>query len=123
LRIVNVSSGAAVNAFAGLAAYGSSKAGLRMAGAVLAAEFDAPPDPNAARDAAILSYEPGTVDTPMQAATRAVPHDEFPWGQMFHRFHTEGLLVEPSKPAAEIADFLDSDPPKRFTERRFGRRD
>lgn len=124
VRVVNVSTGAAVNAFPGLAAYGASKAALRMAGAVLAAEFDAPPDRDAGnRDAAILSYEPGTVDTPMQAATRAVPPDEFPWGQIFQRFHAEGLLVEPSKPAAEIADFLESDPPKRFTERRFGRRE
>jgi hypothetical protein len=70
---------------------------------------------------AILSYEPGTVDTPMQTATRAVPLAEFPWGQIFHRFHAEGLLVAAARPAAAIADFLESDPARRFTERRFGR--
>src|SRR5215208_71444 len=39
LRIVNVSSGAAVSAFPGLAAYSSSKAALRTAGMVIAAEW------------------------------------------------------------------------------------
>jgi NAD(P)-dependent dehydrogenase (short-subunit alcohol dehydrogenase family) len=43
LRIVNVSSGAAVRAFPGLGAYGATKAALRMAGMILAAELDSPP--------------------------------------------------------------------------------
>jgi hypothetical protein len=57
----------------------------------------------------------------MQTATRAVPHAEFPWAQMFHRFHAEGLLVAAAGPAAEIVEFLESDPATPFTERRFGR--
>src|SRR6476660_2984809 len=42
LRIVNVSSGAAVQAFPGLSDYCASKAALRMAGMVGAAELDSP---------------------------------------------------------------------------------
>ncbi len=40
LRIVNVSSGAAVEALPGLGAYGATKAALRMAGMVLGTELD-----------------------------------------------------------------------------------
>jgi benzil reductase ((S)-benzoin forming) len=123
VRIVNVSTGAAVNAFPGLSAYASSKAGLRMAGMVLAAEVASgerrTPTP---ADVAILSYEPGTVDTAMQEATRAVPHEVYPWVGMFRRFAAEGLLVAPELPAAEVADFLEADGLATFTERRFGRR-
>jgi benzil reductase ((S)-benzoin forming) len=124
LRIVNVSTGAAVHGFPGLSAYGSSKAALRMAGMVLAAEAEAGDRAGApSRDLAILSYEPGTVDTPMQEATRAVPKTTFPWVDLFHRFKTDGLLVPPAGPAAEIADFLEGSGHGRFTERRYGRRD
>ena len=124
VRIVNVSSGAGVNAFPGLSAYASSKAGLRMAGMVLAAEVAsrerATPAP---ADIAILSYEPGTVDTAMQQATRAVPREVYPWVGTFHRFAAEGLLIPPARPAEEIADFLEADGHATFTERRFGRRE
>ncbi len=121
LRIVNVSSGAGVRAFPGLTAYASTKAALRMAGMVLAAELDSPlrrtPAPH---DAAILSYEPGTVDTEMQTESRNTPGDRFPWVQTFKDFKAKGMLVTPDKPAAEIAAFLDGDVQQRFTERRFG---
>ena len=119
LRIVNVSTGAAVSAFPGLAAYGSSKAALRMAGQVLAAELDSADRPaGAPTDVAILSYQPGTVDTPMQAAARSTDPAEFPWGQLFRDFHARGMLVDPAVPAREIVDFLESGPQPRLTERR-----
>lgn len=121
LRIVNVSTGAAVTAFPGLAAYGSGKAALRMAGQVFAAELDSPvrPPPGAA-NTAILSYQPGIVDTPMQTAARSTDPAEFPWSQMFRDFHARGLLVDPSVPAAEIVAFLETDVAPRFSERRLG---
>lgn len=69
LRIVNVSSGAAVGPFPGLSDYCASKAALRMSGMVAAAELDSPLRPAPARpDTAILSYEPGTVDTAIARA-------------------------------------------------------
>ena len=121
LRIVNVSTGAAVTAFPGLAAYGSSKAALRMAGQVFAAELDSPvrqaPGP---ADTAILSYQPGTVDTRMQTAARSIDPAQFPWSQIFHDFHARGLLVHPSAPATEIVAFLESDSAPRLSERRLG---
>jgi hypothetical protein len=121
LRIVNVSSGAAVRGFAGLGAYGASKAALRMAGLVLAAEMETAPA-GAQREGrvSILSYEPGTVDTPMQAHARAQTHFTLPSVELFVRFNADGRLVPPSAPAAEIADFLESDGREPFAERRFG---
>ena len=122
LRIVNVSSGAAVRAFPGLADYCGSKAALRMSTMTLAAELDSDrrtmPAP---RDTAILSYEPGTVDTAMQEAARSRPLAQFPWGGLFRDFHAKGALVPPSVPAREIVEFVESEAVARFTERRLGR--
>jgi NAD(P)-dependent dehydrogenase (short-subunit alcohol dehydrogenase family) len=111
LRVVNVSSGAAGRAVPGLAAYCSSKAALRMAGMTAAAEVD---------DIALLSYEPGVVDTEMQLATRSRSPEEFPWVQMFRQYHAEGRLVAPQLPAADIVEFLESRQAERFVERRRG---
>jgi NAD(P)-dependent dehydrogenase (short-subunit alcohol dehydrogenase family) len=122
LRIVNVSSGAAVRAFPGLADYCGSKAALRMTGMVTAAEWDSPlrTAPTHA-NAAILSYEPGTVDTDMQAAARSRPLAEYPWGGLFRDFAARGALIPPAVPASEIVEFLETDGHARFTERRLAR--
>jgi benzil reductase ((S)-benzoin forming) len=119
LRIVNVSSGAAAAGFPGLAAYGSSKAALRLAGMSLAREWDATPAGSTARrNAAILSYEPGVVDTDMQRYARSRSPDEFPWVQMFLDFAARGVAVPPDRPAADIVAFLESSAPPPFTEQR-----
>ncbi len=121
IRIVNVSSGAASKAFPGLGAYASTKAAMRMAGMVLACELDSPDRPGGPHpDATILSYEPGVVDTAMQAAIRASSVETLPVVQMFKRLAAEGLLVPPERPAKEIADYLDHDKHLRFAERRLG---
>jgi benzil reductase ((S)-benzoin forming) len=119
LRIVNVSSGAAVRALPGLGAYGSSKAALRMAGMVLASELDAGGPEGLRPDAGILSYEPGVVDTGMQRAARESPVERLPIVDAFVRFAAEGRLAPPSAPAREIADYLDGDGLPRFSERRY----
>jgi benzil reductase ((S)-benzoin forming) len=99
LRIVNVSSGAAV----------------------LAAEIEANADRTQREGrVSILSYEPGTVDTPMQAHARAQTQSTLPSVELFVRFNADGRLMPPSAPAAEIADFLESDSREPFAERRFG---
>jgi len=121
IRIVNVSSGAALKAFPGLGTYGSSKAALRMAGMVLACELGSPDRPGGPHpNATILSYEPGVVDTAMQAAVRASSVELVPNVQMFRRLAAEGLLAPPESPAKDIADYLDRDNHPRFAERRFG---
>jgi benzil reductase ((S)-benzoin forming) len=125
LRIVNVSSGAGTTGFPGLAAYGASKAALRLAGMSLAREWDGAVGPPGAAlemrrpDAAILSYEPGVVDTDMQTYARSRPPDEFPWVGIFEDFLARGLAVSPMRPALEIVDFLASTAAPPFTEQRF----
>jgi len=122
LRIVNVSSGAAVRAFPGLADYCGSKAALRMTAMVTAAELDSElrrtPAPH---DTAILSYEPGTVDTDMQSAARSRPLSAYPWGGLFRDFAARGALAHPTAPALEIVEFLETDGHPRFSERRLDR--
>jgi benzil reductase ((S)-benzoin forming) len=119
LRIVNVSTAAAVRGFAGLGAYGSGKAGLRMAGMVLAAELEEARGRGQPLDVAILSYEPGTVDTPMQRSARSSSRETLPSVDMFVRIAAERRLVAPEGPAREIVEFLESQPEASFSEKRY----
>jgi len=117
LRIVNVSSAAAVQAYPGLADYSGSKAALRISGMVLGAELaldvrsPAPP-----RDVSILSYEPGAVDTAMQALARSRPLEVFPLAEQFRA--AAPRLVPPELPAEEIAAYLEADGQPLYAERR-----
>lgn len=121
IRIVNLSSGAAVRAAPGLAAYCSSKAALRMAGMVFGAELDSPLRPaDSPADLSIVSYSPGVVDTEMQLASRSMQAEEFPWGGMFRDFAAQGLLAAPDLPAAEVVALLETDAGERFAERKRG---
>lgn len=121
VRIVNLSSGAGKSPYPGLAAYGSTKAALRLASMVFAAELASGAQPNEVRrDVTILSYGPGPVDTPMQAAARAAPVETFPLHEVFVRWAAEGQLMSPAGPAAEIATYLEADGYPGFAECRSG---
>ncbi len=120
LRIVNVSSGAAVRAFPGLGDYCASKAALRMAGMALAAELESDQRPGGRRaDAAVFSYEPGVVDTPMQTASRSHSAEDFPWVQPFKDFAAQGMLAQPEAVIGEMVEFIEGDVHETFVERRF----
>lgn len=119
LRIVNVSSGAASSPYPGWSAYCMGKAALDMASAVVGLELEEVPR-LAGRDASVVSYAPGVVDTAMQAEIRAADPASFPRRARFVELHMRGELVAPSRPAAEIADLLDADGLPRFSRRRFG---
>ena len=120
VRIVNVSSGVAVAAYPGTGGYGNTKAALRNVGMNLAAELDADaPAGSAARDATVLSYEPGAVDTPMQTAVRESTVEVLPIVGFFQDLAAQGQLLDPALPAAEIADYLEADGHPRWMERRY----
>jgi NAD(P)-dependent dehydrogenase (short-subunit alcohol dehydrogenase family) len=121
LRVVNVSSGAAAHPYAGWSAYCSTKAALRMVGLVAAAEADEFDRGSAAvADVSVVSYEPGVVDTSMQASVRSLGRDAFPKVQRFLDLHAGGALRPPSEPAEEIARLLERDDLPRFSETRLG---
>lgn len=119
VRIVNVSSGAGVEAFPGLGAYGATKAALRHAGMVLGAELDMRAAGGAPRDATVWSYEPGVVETPMQTAVRSATAVSVPIVQVFHDLAAQGQLRSADQPAAEIVSYLETDGHPRFSEQRF----
>lgn len=119
VRIVNVSSAAAVQPIPGLSAYCSSKAALRMAGMVFAQELESS-RASTGRDVAILSYEPGVVDTEMQVEARSYSEREFPWVGLFKGFKDGGMLVPADAPAAGIVAFAASRGGPGFQERRLG---
>lgn len=117
LRIVDISSGAATQARAGRAAYSSTKAALRLGGMALAAEAQAGVG-GTARDLAVVSYQPGMVDTAMQAENRAASPEELPDAVLFRALQASGALVPPERPALEIAGLLDRDDLPPFSDRR-----
>ena len=119
IRIVNVSSGAGVEPFPGLGAYGSTKAALRLAGMVLAAELDLRAAGGAPRDATVWSYEPGVVATPMQDAVRSATTKTVPIVQVFKDLAAQGQLRPADVPATEIVSYLETDDHPRFSEQRF----
>lgn len=121
LRAVDVSSGAARRPYAGWSAYCATKAALRMAGEVVGEEARAyAPGSALPVDLSLVSYEPGVVDTEMQEAVRGAVAEAFPQVGRFLELHANGSLHHPSKPAAEIADLLESDGLPPFSERRLG---
>jgi len=120
LRVVNVSSGAARAPFPGMGIYCASKSALLMTGRVLAEECSRPTVSGALSDVAVLSYEPGIVDTPMQAAARTASPEVLPAVGLFRRFAAEGLLVPPAEPAREIVEFCESEGHPPFSEGRYG---
>ncbi|OWJ68080.1 SDR family NAD(P)-dependent oxidoreductase [Inquilinus limosus] len=97
--VLNISSDAAVNAYAGWGAYGASKAGLRHLTAIWAEEARA-------ESVRFLSIDPGDMDTPLHAL--AVPDAD------------PSTLKMPELSASEIVQAVLAALPKRAAEQRVG---
>jgi benzil reductase ((S)-benzoin forming) len=94
-----------------------------MAGEVVGAEArEFAPGTALPADLSLVSYEPGVVDSEMQQAVRGAIAEAFPQVKRFLDLHATGQLHPPSRPAAEIADLLESDGLPPFSERRLGGR-
>lgn len=96
-RIIAVSSGAALHAYPGWAAYCASKAGLDQV-------MDA-----AAQEAGVSgsgtffrAIAPGVVDTPMQEVIRSRGPEQFPMVQRFRDLYSTGGLSSPAQAAAKV---------------------
>ncbi|WP_343717718.1 SDR family oxidoreductase [Inquilinus sp.] len=97
--VLNISSDAAVNAYAGWGAYGASKAGLRHLTAIWAEEAQA-------EGVRFLSIDPGDMDTPLHAL--AVPDAD------------PSTLKMPELSASEIVQAVLAALPQRAAEQRVG---
>ena len=98
-RIINVSSGAAQTAIAGMMVYGMSKAALEMLTRAIVAECSAP-------RFRCISLRPGIFETGMQAYARSRDPAEFPSVALFRGFKENGLLKDPAEVAAGIVEKL-----------------
>ncbi|MDT8307102.1 MAG: SDR family NAD(P)-dependent oxidoreductase [Anaerolineae bacterium] len=95
-RVVNVSSGAAVNPVPGWSAYSTAKAAINMLTRALAEE---------APEVTALAFRPGVVDTAMQAAIREEGNEGMPAErhERFVRLHEQGELLPPEQPGRSLA--------------------
>ncbi|KAL7467907.1 hypothetical protein ACHAXS_008131 [Conticribra weissflogii] len=91
-RILNVSSGAALNAYEGWGPYCVTKAGLNMMYRCFSVEL-------LHHDILVGSVRPGVVDTDMQVQIREYEGDQFPAQQKFVDLHKGGQLESPDKVA------------------------
>ncbi|HSV77491.1 MAG TPA: (S)-benzoin forming benzil reductase [Bacteroidales bacterium] len=100
-RILNISSGAAVNPYAGWSAYCSSKAGLNVFSSCVAQEQQ-----NQQFPVEIMSVAPGIIDTRMQEVIRATTKEQFALRQKFVDFKESGQLEAPKMTGKKIAELL-----------------
>lgn len=97
--IVNVSSGVARYPKETWAAYCAGKAGLESLSTITAAE-------NEGEKLTVINYEPGIIDTEMQALIRTVPPENFPDWERFHDFKNNGDLKNPDEVAEHLMGFM-----------------
>lgn len=90
-RVINVSTGAALDPIVGAAAYSVAKAALNQFTRALAGEE---------RDITAIAFRPGVVDTEMQALIRRTGEEGMPPEvyESFVRYHREGDLLPPETP-------------------------
>lgn len=95
-RILNISSGLAVNPMVGSSAYCTSKAGLDMFTRVLALEIEG-------SGVTANAFYPGMVDTDMQVDIRSVDTSESKLDlSRFHERYEQGALISPADTARQI---------------------
>lgn len=95
-RVINVSSGAAVNAVPGWSIYCAAKAALNHFTRVLAEE-----EP----EVTAVAFRPGVVNTEMQAIIRRQGVGQMPASAhaRFLQYHAQGKLLPPERPARALA--------------------
>lgn len=96
-KIINISSGAAINPYESWSMYCASKAGLDMMTKVLSKE-----QKKIKNGVKIISIYPGIVDTDMQAQARNTPKENFKSVQRFIDFYEHGELFTPKQVAEKI---------------------
>jgi sepiapterin reductase len=101
--IVNISSGAALKAYAGWSLYCMAKAGTEAFFRCVAVEQE-----QEAHPFRLLNIGPGVIDTDMQAAIRSASKQDFPQIDRFLELKRTGSLRSPAEVATLIADIVAS---------------
>ncbi|MCX6129690.1 MAG: SDR family NAD(P)-dependent oxidoreductase [Proteobacteria bacterium] len=114
LRLIQISSGAAHKAYPGWSVYCGSKAALRISAQVLAEECK-----RKGADFKLIIYEPGVLDTPMQAHLRQLDAAQFPAVERFQGLHKRAELVAPADAARELLCLWQDPSLPNFIETRF----
>ena len=102
-RVVNISSGAARTAYEGWSLYCASKAGVEQFTRCVAKEQQ-----RAGSGVLIINFNPGVMDTDMQAIIRETSHGQFPARQRFVDLHKNQVLMDPDIVAACLLRGLDA---------------
>lgn len=101
LSIVNVSSGVALRPKASWAVYSAAKAGVEAFGIALEKEVVAQ-----SKKVKVLTFDPGIVDTDMQAQIRSTDPKNFDEVERFVGFKKNGELAPPEKVAKALVSVL-----------------
>ena len=97
-RVVNISSGAATRPSAGWTAYSASKAAVAQLTRSLALEVEG-------TGVTACVYNPGPLDTEMQARIRRARDEDFPRAEQYRQLEREGRLIDP-RAAARVVAYL-----------------
>ncbi len=103
-RILNISSGAAINPYYGWSPYCTGKAGLDMLTRCVATEQEKLPHPTH-----IMAVAPGIIDTDMQTIIRSTTDEQFIYRKKFVELKESGQLVPPNLAGKKLVELLFSD--------------
>ncbi|WP_188085416.1 SDR family NAD(P)-dependent oxidoreductase [Pseudoalteromonas sp. FUC4] len=95
IKIINITSGAANSPIAGWGAYCMTKAGIKMFLDVMSKESE---------HIEVIHFDPGVIDTGMQAKIRQATADEMPLVDNFKDFKVNGQLKSPTDVALKLID-------------------
>lgn len=99
--IINISSGAAWNAYDGWSAYCATKAGLAMLGQAIQKEAEITQE-----NLVVFNIAPGIIDTNMQAQIRDAQQNQFSMLDKFKSLHQEQALKSPEQVANELLPYV-----------------
>ena len=102
-KIVNISSGAAINAVSGWGAYCSSKAALNMFTDVIRLEQE-----NEQRGVKVVTFRPGVIDTDMQLEIRSSKKEDFEDLDRFKAMKDNEQLLPADLVASALCKLIES---------------
>ncbi len=97
--IINLSSGAGNKPIFGWSLYCTSKAAINMFVQCVEQEY---------KDFIVINYDPGVVDTDMQATIRLTNEKDFPLVKMFREYKVKNILRKPADVAQDIWEIINN---------------